>query len=77
MIFSFFNEIEKQKTRKSFLIQGSPGAGKTTLAEKCGALAEKQGWQVVVMNIPTLLNLKEFRKAVGREPRWNFGENVK
>ncbi|MCY4216541.1 MAG: ATP-binding protein [Flavobacteriaceae bacterium] len=37
------NQVVKDHSRTSFLIQGSPGAGKTSLAEKCYELAQKKG----------------------------------
>ncbi len=68
----FLNRLIKDKSRTSFLIQGSPGVGKTTLWEHCCDLAEKQGWNTVVIDISTLYNIKDFRKRLGREHFWKF-----
>ncbi|MCY4160445.1 MAG: ATP-binding protein [Flavobacteriaceae bacterium] len=71
--FEFFiDQLQEEKGRTSFLIEGPPGAGKTSLAEKCYQLAQQKGWQLVLMDIPTLLDLTSFRKRLGREPLWKF-----
>ncbi len=76
--FEFFlNHVEKDHSRTSFLIQGAPGAGKTSLAEKCYELAQKKGWRLVRVDVPTLLDLKEFRKRLGREPLWKIWQKRK
>ena len=76
--FEFFkNQLEKENSRTSFLIQGPPGAGKTTLSEKCYELAQQQGWRVVRVDIADLLDLKRFRQRLGREPFWKFWEKRK
>ncbi|MCY4298010.1 MAG: hypothetical protein OXC61_01775 [Flavobacteriaceae bacterium] len=45
---------EKGKIKDLFLIQGSPGVGKTALWEHCCAMAKKQGWKIVLIDRSTL-----------------------
>ncbi len=74
---SFLNLVKKDNSRTTFLIQGAPGVGKTTLWEYCCGLAEKQGWNIVLIDRSTLYNIKDFRKRLGREPIWKFWRKSK
>ncbi len=55
----------------SFLVQGSPGVGKTALLEECKKIAKKSRWTIVDIGIGTLMNEIDFfyRITKNKDPK--------
>ncbi len=66
----FRNALEKAKNKSlgtSFLIQGSPGVGKTALLEKCKEIALEKKWGVVQIKPDGLWDAEQLKKYLKKE----------
>ena len=68
-ILANFNALAKtaveEKGGSTFLIQGAPGAGKTSLLDQCAELASNKGWHVAKIKTGALWDKGKMLRSLG------------